>query len=62
MVTLMTRVNLYLKKTQIKFLKNFNGLSVSEHVRRALDQYIDKLKSDKVSASRSKREVNYSGQ
>lgn len=49
----MKRVNIYLKKSQAKFLNEFNGLSISEHVRRAIDQYISKLQPVKASGSQS---------
>jgi predicted DNA-binding protein len=41
------RVNLYLAEIQIKRLKGLSqktGLSVSEHVRRAIDEYLYKEK------------------
>ncbi len=41
------RVDLYLTENQINQLKKLsqkNGLSVSEHVRRAIDEYLEKKK------------------
>ena len=51
----MQRVNIYLKESHLQFLKELNELSASEHIRRALDQYIDKLQPVKASASLSKK-------
>ena len=42
---LLTRINFYLTKAQIKRLKGLSqntGLPVSEHVRRAIDEYLEK--------------------
>jgi hypothetical protein len=52
MYTMMVRTNIYLNKNQIDFLKTLNDLSISEHIRRALDIYIDSFKI-KSSASLS---------
>jgi hypothetical protein len=50
----MQRVNVYLTKLQIKFLKSLPG-TFSENMRRAIDEYIEKLTINKVSASKSER-------
>ena len=49
----MERKSYFLNKKQILFLKNLQG-TASEHVRRALDDYEEKLKGQSV-ASKSKR-------
>ncbi len=44
---LMTAINFYVAKAQIRGLKSVSkksGLSVSEHVRRAIDQYLKEQK------------------
>jgi len=51
----MKRINLYIGEDQVSFIKNLGGLSLSEHIRRAIDAYIDELKGNKVSASQSKK-------
>lgn len=51
----MKRFNIYIKESQSEFLKNINELSLSEHIRRAIDQYINninKLKDGSSSASK----------
>ena len=50
----MIRKDVYLTSEQASFLES-QDLSLSEHIRRAIDDYIDKLKALKVSASKSKR-------
>ena len=45
--------NLYFYDHQVEFLENLKG-KFSEHVRRAVDDYIKKIKNGKVSASQSK--------
>ena len=47
----MRRVNYYLSKVQIEDLKrisNITGLSVSEHIRRAVDLYVKEWDEQKV--------------
>ena len=44
---------LFFKESELDFLKR-HGLNVSEHVRRAVDKYIDEIKNEKVSGSKSK--------
>jgi hypothetical protein len=41
---------LYFSKEQIDFLKKINGVSVSEHIRRAVDAYIQKIKGTPMSS------------
>lgn len=52
----MKRKNFYLTEEQASFLENIDDLSVSEHIRRAIDEYIEKRKPlGKVSYSPSKK-------
>ncbi len=47
-VKLGTRVGFYLSEVQIKGLKKMSkktSISVSEHIRRAVDEYIEKYKA-----------------
>jgi len=50
----MERINVWINKQQSKFLKDLPG-TLSEHIRRAIDDYIKALKGVNVSASASKR-------
>lgn len=50
----MIRRHFYLNQEQIDFLKKLPG-NISEHIRRAIDDYIEKLKAFNASASQSKR-------
>jgi len=43
----MKRINIYITKKQYKLLKELNELSLSEHIRRAIDEYLSKLKEKK---------------
>ena len=55
----MRRVDLYLSQEQVDFLKNLPG-TISEHIRKAVDEYIDKLHVVSASASASvKKEVEF---
>ena len=49
----MKRFALYLTKEQFDFLKNFDSLSVAEHIRRAVDFYIELKRPVEVSPSLS---------
>ena len=49
----MIRKNFYLTETQIRVLKGNKNLSFSEHVRRAIDDYVAKLEKDSVATSAS---------
>ena len=51
----MKRIHIFLDEKQIDFLKELPG-KASEHIRRALDEYIYKVRGLNVSASRSKKE------
>lgn len=45
----MKRINIHLTEKQIKILQSqskFDGLSVAEHARRAIDKYIKELQGD----------------
>lgn len=48
------RINLNIREEQLEYLKN-TSISVAEHYRRAIDEYIDKLKGLNVASSQSKR-------
>jgi len=48
----MIRKNFWLTNDQFRFLRKLEG-NVSEHVRRAIDEYITKLKIDLLNVSRS---------
>lgn len=48
----MLRKNIYLTQAQVAFLKSINDLSVAEHIRRAIDEYIVRL-TIRVSTSSS---------
>ena len=50
----MKRIDAYIHEIQYFFLTSLPG-TLSEHIRRALDDYIEKVKALKVSASTSKR-------
>ncbi len=50
----MERVDFNLGKAQRNFLENLPG-TLSEHIRRAIDEYIDRLRFSNVSSSQSKR-------
>lgn len=43
----------YITKEQDQVLRTLGDITVSEHIRRALDEYISKLTKLKVSTSRS---------
>lgn len=50
----MRRFDFLIDEQQIEFLESLSG-NVAEHLRRAIDDYIEKQKDLKVSASKSKR-------
>lgn len=50
----MIRVNFLLDESTFNFLKNLPG-TISEHIRRAINEYIDKIKAQQISASQSER-------
>jgi len=50
----MIRVNLYLTEEQVAAIKSFKTLVLSEHIRRAVDQYIQKLIKGQTTVSLSK--------
>ena len=54
----MVRKNVYITPEQIEWLLLLDSVSVSEHIRRAIDEYIDRIKANNVSASASKRGVS----
>lgn len=51
----MIRKDLFLTNDQFRFLRKLEG-NVSEHIRRAIDAYIDSKRKLKVSFSKSKNE------
>ena len=51
----MNRKDIYLTDEQVTFLEKLTG-TVSEHVRRAIDHYINTIKGDKTSSSKSRKE------
>ena len=54
-IVVMVRKNLFLKQSQVDILNKVNELSFSEHVRRAVDEYIDKIQIMRVSGSMSEK-------
>ncbi len=48
----MQRINIYLTDEQLEFI-NSRSMTISEIMRRSLDDYIEKTKSFNVSASKS---------
>ena len=57
----MKRVNIFLYEHHVSFLVSLGG-TISEHVRRAVDEYIQKTKALNVSASESVRKEDYCGE
>ncbi len=49
----MIRKNFYLTEKQVTILKEFNELSISEHIRRAIDEYIKRKLKEKLDVSKS---------
>lgn len=47
------RVNVFLPQAQFEFLKEDPDISLSEHIRRAVDEYIEKIKVSKLKATTS---------
>lgn len=56
----MKRIDAYIHEAQFFFITSLAG-TLSEHLRRALDDYITKLKANNVSASKSKKGGNQDG-
>ena len=52
----MERINLYITNAQLTYLRLLSDMSVSEHIRRAINEYIEKMDSQKVTYSPSKNE------
>jgi predicted component of type VI protein secretion system len=52
----MDRINIYIDKKQGEYLEKLSqdGVTLSEHIRRAIDEYIERLESLKVTISPSK--------
>lgn len=50
------RKHIVLSEEQVEYLELLDRLTVSEHVRRAIDEYIDRLRGLNVSASQSRKE------
>jgi len=53
--------HIYLSGGQVDFLEGLDGLSVSEHIRRAIDDYIQKKRERNVATSPSKKGVLSNG-
>ena len=53
----MERTALFLTKDQLAFLRSLSGLSIAEHVRRAIDEYIQKHKPTAVTSPSKNTEV-----
>jgi predicted ThiF/HesA family dinucleotide-utilizing enzyme len=51
----MVSKTLYFGEKQVEFLKEINDLTFSEHVRIAVNEYIDRKKLSTSSGSRSKK-------
>jgi len=51
----MKRINLFLDETEIEYLKRLPG-TLTEHIRRAIYEYLQKLSTQNVSASQSRKE------
>lgn len=49
----MIRKDLFLTNDQFRFLRKLEG-NVSEHIRRAIDEYIEKKKQEQLKVSTSK--------
>lgn len=49
------RENVNFTKKSVVFLKKLKTLKFADHARRAMDEYVERLKSINVSASQSKR-------
>ena len=49
----MIRKNFWLTNDQFRFLRKLEG-NVSEHIRRAIDEYIEKKKQEQLKVSTSK--------
>lgn len=56
----MKRINAFITQAQFFFLTALSG-TLSEHIRRAIDDYIQKMKNLNVSASQSKRKEENNG-
>jgi len=50
----MDRINIYITTNQLVYLKCLEDKTVSEHIRKAIDDYIEKIEKQKVSNSPSK--------
>lgn len=58
----MIRKHIHMTEGQVDFLEGFEGLPLAEHIRRALDSYITKKKTDlSFSTSSSKKGVEIHG-
>ena len=51
---LMERINLYITNAQLTYLRLLSDMTVSEHIRRAINEYIEKMDSQRVTYSPSK--------
>jgi len=55
MIDVMKRINVFLDIKQLKFLESQSG-TISEHIRRAVEDYIKAIQLKSVSASKSVKE------
>lgn len=50
----MERINVYITNAQLTYLRLLSDTTVSEHIRRAINEYIEKMDSQRVTYSPSK--------
>jgi hypothetical protein len=50
----MDRINFYITSEHLRYLKQLNDGSVSEHIRKAISEYIERKEKLKVTSSPSK--------
>ena len=50
----MKRIHIYLPEEYLDYLRKINVIPISEHIRKAIEEYINKLQNSKVSESSSK--------
>ena len=53
----MLRKNIYLSETQYETLSSFSVISISEHIRRAIDDYIVKITHQNATTSLSEQKA-----
>ena len=50
----MVRTNIYIDENHKNFLETIDSRKLSEHIRIAINEYLDRLRAEKASASVSK--------